>query len=129
MLYVFVSIFWLPIIYIKRKRWKARNERCTVRTCVEVIEIRSKRPPRGSGLIYKPIFRVCSIKNNILIDSADYTAIYRFEIGQILWIYVNPENIQDFRYDKPYITILMLLELIVGMMWLLSMIMVYVLSK
>lgn len=113
---IFIILFgclivcWLLFCYLKIKKWTGRKKRCTLRIRVQVIEILNKRPKRGSDLLHKPIFKVCLIKREIIINSALYTNIFKFELGQELWLRVNPQNMQDFMYESPYNEIIMLAD-------------------
>lgn len=111
-LIIFLLLFgaWFTISYLKLKKWTGRKQRCTLRIHVQVIEILTKKPGKGSSLLCKPIFKICSIKNAPTINSALYTSLFTFNIGQELWLRVNPENIQDFMYESPYNDIIIFLD-------------------
>lgn len=102
-MYVFFIILivpWLILSGFKIKKWRDREKRCTLKVCVQVTDILVKRPRRGSDLVYKPVFTIYF--TNTTIDSALYTNLYHFTIGQKLWIRINPNDIQDFIYESPY---------------------------
>lgn len=102
MVCIFFYSFGLFICYIKIKKWVGRENRCTLKVQVQVVDILTRKPQRGAGLLYKPIFKISSVKSERLIKSALYTHLYKFDIGDQIWIYVNPNDLQDFMYESPY---------------------------
>lgn len=107
--------FWTFVCYKKIKKWKDYEKRCTLKVCAEVTKVILKEPRelhmRGTGPLYKPIFKVCVMDRDIIIDSACFTNLKRFETGQEYWLYVNPANFQDFIYDAPYGTVIKRLDI------------------
>ena len=101
-MYIFLFVTWLISFYQIRKKWMGRQKRCTLRVPIKVIEVISFRPSRGTVLLHKPIFEVCIMGNKVLINSAINTHLFKLEVGQDLWLYINPDNPQDFMYESPY---------------------------
>lgn len=128
MIYIPWFILGLMLCYFKTRKWIKRRKNCTEKVQVKVIEILSKRGGRG-GVIHKPIFKVCSLRKEIIIDSALYTNLYSFDVGQVLWIYVNPNDLQDFMFESPYIVIIMLADGVACLLPFIAILLCFALSK
>lgn len=128
MVYIFLSIYSLSFCYIKIKKWTGREKRCTLRIRVQVVEILTRKPQRGAGLLYKPIFKISSVKSENVIKSATYTHLFKFVEGEEIWIYVNPMDIQDFMYEPPYKNILLFVDGLSCIMPLLAMLIYFLLT-
>ena len=99
---IFLFIYWLIIFSYIRKTWEGRQKRCTLRVLVKVIEVITMKPTRGTVLLHKPIFEACLMGDKVIINSAVKTHLFKLEVGQELWLYINPDDPQDFLYDSPY---------------------------
>ncbi len=100
--YILCSIFGIFNICFIKKKWRKRYERCILRIPVCVIENIARRPRAGTVIFYKPIFETYAFGDRIIIDSAVGTQLFQLDEGQKLWIYVNPDNPQEFMYESPY---------------------------
>lgn len=92
---------WCALCISKYKKWSNKRKKCKKQLSVQVIEILEKKTARG-GMIYKPIFKT-NENTNYIIDSAFYSSLVSFEIGQHIILLVNPQNPKDFLYkDNAY---------------------------
>ena len=67
-----------------------------------VVEIRERKTAR-SGIITKPVFQVCDSGKVCHIESAYYSKLVVFHVGQSVEILVNPEDYSQFLYaDNQY---------------------------
>ncbi len=93
---------WCALCISKYKKWSSKRKKCKKQLSVQVIEILEKKTARG-GMVYKPIFAETNENTNYIIDSAFYSSLVSFEIGQHIILLVNPENPKDFLYkDNVY---------------------------
>lgn len=129
MVYIILFVCWLVLCYYKSKKWIGRKERCTLRIRVQVVEVLTRKPQRGAGLLYKPIFKISLVKSENLIKSATYTHLFKFDPGDEIWIYVNPNNLQDFVYESPYNDILKMLDMGACLLPLLAMLIYFLIPK
>lgn len=90
---------WCTLCIFKYKKWSSKRKMCIKPISVQVIEILEKRTARG-GMVYKPIFAIIDDKDNTIIDSAFYSSLVSFEIGQHLTLLVNPQNPKEFLYEN-----------------------------
>ncbi len=98
---VFISV-WFVLCIFKYKKWSNKRKKCTKHISVKVIDILEKKTARG-GMIYKPIFLVEGVSDNSTIDSAYYSSLVSFEVGEYVELLVNPDNQNEFLYkDNPY---------------------------
>lgn len=111
MVYIIIFIYWLFFCNLKRKKWMRRKEKCTLRICAQVKELLTRKPQRGSGLLYKPIFKICLKGSEYIINSATYSQLLKFEIGNEIWININLDDPQEFSYESPYKDILIRLDI------------------
>lgn len=89
---------WAILCIYKYRKWDHKRKNCTKQLFVEVKEILEKKTARG-GMVYKPIFITTDGENNI-IDTAFYSSLVSFEIGQQLTLLINPQNPKDFLYEN-----------------------------
>ena len=107
MVYKYIIYVWCAAIgifnsYSVIKEWGSRKKRCTLRVPAKVVEVLNMKPKRTLVMMHKPIFEICVMGNNILINSAIYTHLIKLKTGQKLQLYINPDNPQDFMYASPY---------------------------
>lgn len=88
---------WLTICMAKYKKWSERKKNCTQELSVRVVDILEKKTSRG-GMIYKPVFMPADPANLLVIDSAYYSNLVSFEIGDTVELLINPENPSQFLY-------------------------------
>lgn len=129
MVYIFCIAISIINSYVVIKRWGGRKKRCTLRVPVHVTEVITMRPRRGTVLLHKPIFEVCLLGNKVLINSAVNTHLFKLEVGQELWLYINPDNPQDFMYESPYKDKLLFLDKLACVMPFVCMLFWFLLSK
>ncbi len=84
------------------RKWIKERQNCTMKLTVEIIEIKELRRKGGIVPLYKPVFETYLSGEKQLINSAIYSWLFKFKKGQKLQIYVNPNKLQEFRYDSPY---------------------------
>jgi len=118
-------IYWLIIFCYIRKKWGEQQKRCTLRVPVKVIEVITMRPTRGTVLLHKPIFEACVMGSNVIINSAVKTHLFKLEVGQELWLFINPDDPQDFLYESPYKDKLMFVDKISCALPLIAMLMYF----
>lgn len=115
MMFIPIIGFWSFVCYRKIKKWRDYKKRCTLRVLAEVTDILWKSPRelhvRAVDPINKPVFKVCYMGQEIIIDSAPYTNLITFKPEQEFWLYVNPENFQDFMYGEPHGTVIRRLDI------------------
>lgn len=92
---------WGALCVTKYKKWNGKRKKCKRPLPVRVVDILERKTARG-GMVYKPIFE--AIENEgYVIDSAFYSSLVSFEIGQRLVLLVDPKNPKDFLYqDNAY---------------------------
>ena len=88
---------WLALCIAKYNKWRKRIKNCTREVPVKVVDVLEKRTARG-GMVYKPIFESIDDTLQLVIDSALYSSLVTFEIGDTLELLVNPENTNEFLY-------------------------------
>ena len=88
---------WLALCIAKYNKWRKRIKNCTREVSVKVVDVLEKRTARG-GMVYKPIFESIDDTLQLVIDSALYSSLVTFEIGDTLELLVNPENTNEFLY-------------------------------
>ncbi|MBR6403444.1 MAG: hypothetical protein IKS48_08690 [Eubacterium sp.] len=95
-----VAVVWLSICIPKYKKWSGRIKNCTLEVPVQVVEIYEKRTRRGYVLC-KPVFESVDPTNQVVIDSAYYSNLISFEVGDELVLLINPNDPKEFIYkDK-----------------------------
>ena len=101
MVYLFFGIIyfalWLTLCISKYNKWSKRKKNCTQELSVRVVDVLEKRTSRGS-MLYKPIFMPTDPANLLVIDSAYYSNLVSFEIGDTVELLINPENPNQFLY-------------------------------
>lgn len=90
---------WAILCIMKYNKWRRRRKNCTKELLVKVIEVKQKKTARG-GMVYKPIFKTVDDAEQSVIDSAFYSALVTFDIGETLMLLVNPENEKEFLYKE-----------------------------
>ena len=96
---IFIFVFaWSTLCISKYKKWSSKRKKCKTRLPVRVVEILEKKTARGS-MVYKPIFVATDEDSDLSIDSAFYSSLVSFEVGQRLILLVNPENPKDLIYE------------------------------
>lgn len=123
--YIIFAMAGIVLIYHTIDLRKKEKEHCIVRVLAQVIQIDVKRPSCGSSLLYKPIFKTSMDGEEIIIDSENYTNIFKFQVGQLLWLNINPDNPQEFTYESPYKDIILLCQVIQCMMPFLAILLCY----
>ncbi len=88
---------WAVLCVMKYNKWRRRRKKCTKEMTVKVIEVLERKTARG-GMVYKPVFQTVDTADQIVIDSAFYSALVFFEVGESLALLVNPENVKEFLY-------------------------------
>jgi len=48
---------------------------------------------RGTVLLHKPIFEACVMGSKVIINSAVKTHLFKLEVGQELWLSINPDDL------------------------------------
>ena len=66
---------------------------------VKVTQILEKKTAR-SGIIYKPVFESVDPMDQAVIDSAYYTRMVTFNVGETVELLVNPDNVKEFLYKN-----------------------------
>ncbi|MCR4691235.1 MAG: hypothetical protein K5739_07820 [Lachnospiraceae bacterium] len=97
---VFVIIFvsaWLALCFGKYNKWNKKRKHCTREMTVKVTDILERKTARG-GMTYKPIFQPVDEGDAGEIDSAYYSNLVSFEVGQTVTLLVNPDNPKEFLY-------------------------------
>lgn len=102
LLYFIILIYWLLLCCVKVKRWKERKKRCTLRIQAQVVEVITTESRRGTAVLHKPILKVSLGGSEHIIKSAVIIRSLKFNLGEEIWIYVNPNSPQDFMYDSPH---------------------------
>ena len=92
---VTVLIGWLILCRAKFKKWHDRKIKCIKRINVVVSDVLERKTARGA-MLYKPIFQVEA--EEYIIDSAFYSNLVKFQVGEKLELLVNPENYKQFLY-------------------------------
>ncbi len=88
---------WAILCIMKYNKWRRRRKSCTKEMTVKVIEVLERKTARGR-MVYKPVFQTVDTADQIVIDSAFYSALVSFEVGESLVLLVNPENVKEFLY-------------------------------
>lgn len=96
---IFIGM-WLGVTISKYQKWKHRKENCITKVRATVIDVLERRPRRGSGLMYKPIFQFVSNGTVYVIDTAYYSNVMKFEKGEVFDLLVNPKNYKEFIYAE-----------------------------
>ena len=97
-----ILLAWFLLCLFKYKKWHDRKLNCTKKLVAHVVEIRGRKTAR-SGIITKPIFQVCDGGKVYHIESAYYSNLVVFHMGQNVEILVNPEDYSQFLYaDDQY---------------------------
>lgn len=104
----------------------AAGKNCILRVNAKVVEILERKPQRGAGLMYKPVFQISFMERTVLIKSATYTNLLQFELNQEISIYINPNNPQDFMYESPYISIVIFADILACSFPLIAMLLLYI---
>lgn len=95
---IIILFSWCGLCIFKYKKWSNKRKKCRKRLSVQVIDILAKKTKRGS-MVYKPIFAEIDGNCNYIIDSAFYSSLVSFEVGQCIVLLVNPENPKEFLYE------------------------------
>ena len=93
---------WLALCIAKYNKWRKRIKNCTREVSVKVVDILEKRTARG-GMVYKPIFESIDATHQLVIDSALYSSLVTFEIGDTLELLINPEDTKEFLYKDDFL--------------------------
>ena len=97
-----ILLAWFLLCLFKYKKWHDRKLNCTKKLVAHVVEIREKKTAR-SGIITKPIFQVCDGGKVYHIESAYYSNLIVFHMGQNVELWVNPKDYSQFLYaDDQY---------------------------
>ena len=95
---VLYAIAWAALCLSKYHKWNRRKKNCTREISAEVIKVLERKPMRGSSMLYKPVLRPMDAPEGTVIDSAYYSNLISFKVGDIVTLFVNPNNIQEFLY-------------------------------
>ncbi|MCR5251870.1 MAG: hypothetical protein K6E50_14820 [Lachnospiraceae bacterium] len=95
--WVLFFLAWLALCLVKYGKWARRRKNCTAEITARVVEIKERKAMRG-GMLYKPVFEPLGTTDCLLIDSAFYTNLVRFEVGQTVELLVNPADPKEFLY-------------------------------
>ena len=82
------------LIIVKYGKWQRRKRNCTREMTVKVTQILEKKTAR-SGIIYKPVFESVDPMDQAVIDSAFYTRMVTFNVGEMVEPLVNPDNVKE----------------------------------
>lgn len=88
---------WGVLCYNKYKKWAHRLKYCTKELPVIVADVLERKPLNGE-MIYKPVFK--SLDEDMTIQSANYSNLISFQMGQQVCLLVNPEDPQEFLYKE-----------------------------
>ena len=94
------AVIWFVIGKTKYDKWAYRYRNCTQELPVRVVEVLERRPMRGSSMLYKPIFQPEEGDDRTLIDTAYYSNLLSFQVGERVVLLVNPANIKEFRFKE-----------------------------
>lgn len=97
-----ISVFliaWGIMCYLKYKKWHDKRKNCQKELQVYVKEILEKKTSRG-GMVYKPIFVWKEDNKEFIIDSAFYSDLVSFKVGEAVNLLVNPNNYLDYIYAE-----------------------------
>lgn len=93
---------WGALCFSKYKKWNHRRKNCNKELQVYVKQILERKTKRGD-IVYKPIFAWNEAGREYTIDSAFYSGLVSFEVGEAVMLLVNPENYMEFLYaDDTY---------------------------
>lgn len=95
---IILFIIWILITISKLLKWNHRKNNCTLKVNAIVTNILERKPVRGTGMIYKPIFKVISNNENIIINSAKYSNLIQLHNGESVELLLNPNNTNEFLY-------------------------------
>lgn len=87
------------LIIVKYGKWQRRKRNCTREMTVKVTQILEKKTAR-SGIIYKPVFESVDPMDQAVIDSAFYTRMVTFNVGETVELLINPDNVKEFLYKN-----------------------------
>ena len=93
---VLLILAWAALCVSKYKKWHRRRVNCTQELEVKVTDVLKRKAMRG-GYIYKPVFESVD-DDHYVIDSAYYSNLVSFEIGETLTLLVNPDDKKEFLY-------------------------------
>ena len=94
---------WIIVVFLKYRKWSRRKKRCVMPITVTVTEVLERKPQRGIGLLYKPVFAGTVNENPIIIDTAKYTNFIHFSKGEDVELLIDPDNPKEFIYaEKKY---------------------------
>lgn len=97
-----VGFGWCMSTIIRYRYWSSKRKNCIKELPVQVIEIWERRTSRGA-ILHKPIFAGTDENASCIIDSAVFSNLVSFEVGQRVVLLVNPENPKQFLYkDNKY---------------------------
>ncbi|MBP5553671.1 MAG: hypothetical protein J6X94_02240 [Lachnospiraceae bacterium] len=95
---ILFAVAWIALCLSKYHKWDKRKKNCSLEISAEVIDVLERKPMRGSSMLYKPVFRPMDAPEGTVIDSAYYSNLVSFKVGDKVDLLVNPENIRDFLY-------------------------------
>ena len=93
-----VVVFWTALCYSKYKKWHIRMKKCTRLVHGLVIEVKERKPIRGSGMLYKPIFMVRDENGETKIESAYYPNPISLSVNSKVDLLVDPNDYNTFIY-------------------------------
>ncbi len=85
--------------FFKYRKWHRRRKNCTKEIQVKVVDVKEKKAARG-GMFYKPVFEPVGSPEYPVIDSAFYSNMVSFEIGDKVELLINPDNAKEFLYKE-----------------------------
>ena len=88
---------WMALCFFKYRKWHRRRKNCTKELQVKVVDVKEKKAARG-GMLYKPVFEPVGSPEYPVIDSAFYSNMVSFEIGDKVELLINPDNAKEFLY-------------------------------
>ncbi len=88
---------WAALCTAKYRKWQRRRRNCTLELPVRVVDVLERKTARGS-MVYKPIFEPVDPADSTVIDSAYYSNLVSFEVGEAVNLLVNPDNTKEFLY-------------------------------
>lgn len=97
-MYIILIIIWISITASKYLKWNHRKKNCTLQVNATVTDILERKPMRGSGMLYKPIFKVTLNNESIIINSAKYSNLIQLHNGELVELLLNPNNTSEFLY-------------------------------
>ncbi|MBO5303949.1 MAG: hypothetical protein J6A92_07865 [Lachnospiraceae bacterium] len=90
---------WIVLCILKYRKWNIKRKKCIKHVTVYVSDILSKKTKRGD-MVYKPIFVLEEKNQRYKIDSAFYSNLVTFGVGQKVNLLINPQNYKQFLYAE-----------------------------